>query len=158
MTYTVALVCLGNICRSPMAHVVLEDKLARAGLSDRVRVVSAGTAGWHVGKPMDPRAAATLTAAGYDPTRHRARQVDAGWFDGSTEDADLVLAMDAANHAGVRALVGDDAATDRVRMFRKDGAEVPDPYYGGEEGFADVLAMIEDGAEAWTEEIRRTLD
>ncbi|MDP3968238.1 MAG: low molecular weight protein-tyrosine-phosphatase [Nocardioides sp.] len=157
--YTVALVCLGNICRSPMAHVVLEDKLAAAGLADRVRVVSAGTAGWHVGKPMDPRAAATLTAAGYDATRHRARHIDDGWFDGSTERADLVLAMDASNHAGVRAMVTDDAqAVGRVRMFRQDGAEVPDPYYGGDEGFADVLAMIEDGAEAWTEEIRRTLD
>jgi len=157
VTYTVALVCLGNICRSPMAHVVLEDKLAAAGLADRGRVVSAGTAGWHVGQPMDPRAAATLTAAGYDATRHRARQIDAGWFDGSIEDADLVLAMDASNHAGIRALA-DAEATDRVRMFRRDGTEVPDPYYGGEEGFAAVLAMIEDGAEAWTEEIRRTLD
>lgn len=159
MTYTVALVCLGNICRSPMAHVVLEDRLASAGLADRVRVVSAGTAGWHVGKPMDLRAAATLTAAGYDASRHRARQIDAGWFDGSTERADLVLAMDASNHAGVRALdTDDDVDTARVRMFRRDGAEVPDPYYGGDEGFAAVLTMIEDGAEAWTEEIRRTLD
>ena len=159
MTLTVALVCLGNICRSPMAHVVLEDKLATAGLADRVRVVSAGTAGWHVGKPMDPRAAATLTAAGYDATRHRARQIDAGWFDGRTEEADLVLTMDSDNHAGVRALVADDAThTDRVRMFRRDGGEVPDPYYGGDEGFDAVLAMIEESAEAWTEEIRRTLD
>jgi protein-tyrosine phosphatase len=124
VSLTVALVCLGNICRSPMAHVVLEEKLAGAGLADRVRVVSAGTANWHVGKPMDPRAAATLSAAGYDPTRHRARHIDAGWFDGSTEGADLVLAMDAANHADVRALVVDDAeALDRVRMFGKDAAE-----------------------------------
>ena len=64
--YRIALVCLGNICRSPMAHVVLESRLADAGLDDRVEVASSGTGGWHVGKPMDSRAAASLTAAGYD--------------------------------------------------------------------------------------------
>ena len=75
--YRIALVCLGNICRSPMAHVVLEQRLAEAGLDDRVEVASSGTGGWHVGDPMDERAAATLAAAGYDPSRHRARQYDA---------------------------------------------------------------------------------
>ena len=78
--YRIELVCLGNICRSPMAHVVLEARLAEAGLDDRVEVTSSGTGDWHVGKPMDRRAAATLTAAGYDATRHRARQ----WTRGTT--------------------------------------------------------------------------
>ncbi len=71
--YHLAVVCLGNICRSPMADVVLAERLADAGLNDRVSVGSSGTGGWHVGDPMDRRAAATLTAAGYDATRHRAR-------------------------------------------------------------------------------------
>ena len=71
--YAVELVCLGNICRSPTAHVVLEQRLAEAGLDDRVVVDSSGTGDWHVGSPMDSRAAATLSAAGYDPSRHRAR-------------------------------------------------------------------------------------
>jgi protein-tyrosine phosphatase len=76
--YRVAVVCLGNICRSPMAAVVLSDRVERAGLSDEVEIVSSGTGGWHVGGPMDERAARVLTTHGYDATRHRARQFDAG--------------------------------------------------------------------------------
>ena len=70
----VAVVCLGNICRSPMADVVLEQRFHDAGLD--IEVVSAGTAGYHVGKPMDARAAATLRSAGYDPSRHRAKRFE----------------------------------------------------------------------------------
>lgn len=136
--YRVAVVCLGNICRSPMAHVVLSERVEAAGLTDRVEVVSAGTADWHVGKSMDDRAAATLTAAGYDATRHRAQQYVATWRD----ELDLVLVMDESNLADVG---GQD---DRVRLFRTfdpvdPGSEVPDPYYGGDEGFQEVLAMVE---------------
>ena len=72
--YRVAVVCLGNICRSPMADVVLTDRVEAAGLADRVEVVSAGTGGWHVGGPMDRRAAALLTTHGYDASRHVAQQ------------------------------------------------------------------------------------
>ena len=146
-SYTVALVCLGNICRSPMAHVVVEERLADLGLGapvGPVTVVSSGTGGWHVGDPMDPRAAATLGAAGYDATRHRARQHDA------TAAVDLVLAMDSSNRADLADL-GTDAA--RLALFGDldpltPGADVPDPYYGGEQGFADVLAMVERTADA----------
>ncbi|WP_297625239.1 low molecular weight protein-tyrosine-phosphatase [Nocardioides sp.] len=141
--YRIALVCLGNICRSPMAHVVLEQRLAAAGLDDRVEVSSSGTGGWHVGGPMDHRAAATLTAARYDPTRHRARQYDATW----PESYDAVLVMDAANLADV------GGRTDRVGLFRDfdpsdPGGEVPDPYYGGDDGFEEVLAMVERTSDA----------
>ncbi|MGY2701016.1 low molecular weight protein-tyrosine-phosphatase [Nocardioides sp. HB32] len=138
-SYRVALVCLGNICRSPMAHVVLAAKLADAGLDDRVEVTSAGTGGWHVGNPMDRRAAATLAAAGYDPTHHRAQQ----WAGTDDLDAqDLVLAMDAQNLADL------GGRSDRVRLFRdfdplEPGGDVPDPYYGGDSGFEEVLAMVE---------------
>ena len=137
-SYRIALVCLGNICRSPMAHVVLEQRLADAGLDDRVEVASSGTGGWHVGNPMDPRAAATLAAADYDPTRHRARQYDASWPDAY----DLVLVMDASNLADV------GGRTERVGLFRdfdpaEPGGEVPDPYYGGDQGFEEVLTMVE---------------
>ena len=135
--YRVALVCLGNICRSPMADVVLSARVAKAGLSDVVEVVSAGTADYHVGRPMDPRAAATLTASGYDASRHRARQFDATWHDA----CDLVLVMDAANRRDV-------VPTARTFLFRDfdpvgTGGEVPDPYYGGDDGFREVLAMVE---------------
>ena len=136
--YRIALVCLGNICRSPMAHVVLDARLADASLSDAVAVTSAGTGGWHEGKPMDERAVATLTEAGYDASRHRARTFDASW----RGDHDLVLVMDEAN---LRDVGGPD---ERVAMFRdfdpdEPGAEVPDPYYGGADGFEEVLRMVE---------------
>ena len=110
--YRVAVVCLGNICRSPMADVVVNDRLEAAGLDGRVEVVSAGTGGWHVGGPMDRRAAALLTTHGYDATRHRAQQFDAGWFDA----VDLVLAMDADNFADIVAM----GPSDRVRRNADD--------------------------------------
>lgn len=136
--YRIALVCLGNICRSPTAHVVLEQRLADAGLDDRVEVASSGTGGWHVGNPMDERAAATLSEAGYDPTRHRAQQWDATW----PAAYDVVLVMDEANLADV------GGRTERIGLFRDldpvdPGAAVPDPYYGGADGFEEVLAMVE---------------
>jgi protein-tyrosine phosphatase len=143
--YRIALVCLGNICRSPMADVVLSAKLEKAGLGDEVEVGSCGTAGWHVGKRMDERAAATLTAAGYDPTRHRARQYDPGWH----ATYDLVLAMDDDNRTDVLTTSRlDTDGADRVRKFRdfdpvETGADVPDPYYGGPAGFEEVLSMVE---------------
>jgi protein-tyrosine phosphatase len=141
--YRIALVCLGNICRSPMAHVVLESRLADAGLDDRVEVRSSGTGGWHVGNPMDDRAAATLTGAGYDPTRHRAQQYDATW----PEAYDLVLVMDESNLADV------GGRRERVGLFRDldpvdPGGEVPDPYYRGPDGFEEVLAMVERTSDA----------
>ena len=156
--YRVAVVCLGNICRSPMADVVVNDRLEAAGLDDRVEVVSAGTGGWHVGGPMDRRAAALLTTHGYDATRHRAQQIEADWFD----DVDLVLAMDADNFADLVAM----GPADRVRMFRdfdpRVGAagdrDVPDPYFGGDDGFEEVLAMVERTADALVPVLSRLVD
>lgn len=150
--YSVALVCLGNICRSPMADVVLSEQVAQAGLGGRVAVVSSGTGDWHVGNPMDRRAAATLTAAGYDPSRHRARHWSSAWLD----EHDLVLAMDAANLHGI------GGAGERVRLFRdfdpvEPGGEVPDPYYGGDEGFEEVLAMVERTCTVLVAQLRQEL-
>ena len=150
--YRIALVCLGNICRSPTAHVVLEQRLADAGLDDRVEVSSSGTGGWHVGNPMDRRAAATLSSAGYDPSRHRARQYDATWPDAH----DLVLVMDESNLADV------GGRTDRIGLFRDHdpedpGGEVPDPYYGGVDGFEEVLAMVERTSDAIVTALDRAL-
>ncbi len=138
-----ALVCLGNICRSPMADVVLTQRVDDAGLAGRVTVSSCGTGDWHVGRPMDDRAAATLTANDYDPSQHRARQFDATWLEAN----DLVLAMDDTNLEDVRR-ADPDVSPDRVRLFRDfdpvdPGGAVPDPYYGGEQGFEEVLAMVE---------------
>ena len=106
-------------------------------------IESAATGDWHVGQPMDRRAAATLAANDYDPSQHRARQFDASWL----EDNDLVLAMDAGNLRDVRRVVR-EADPERVRLFGdfdpvEPGGELPDPYYGGEQGFEEVLAMVE---------------
>ena len=146
MTYRIALVCLGNICRSPMAHVVLDARLDEAGLSDRVEVTSAGTGGWHTGQPMDERAAAVLDREGYDASRHVARKFSIDWY----ADNDLLLAMDESNYADMADLAPSVASLGKLRMFRdfdpeatdRDN-EVPDPWYGGDRGFRDVLAMVE---------------
>jgi low molecular weight protein-tyrosine phosphatase len=150
--YAIALVCLGNICRSPTAHVVLASRLADAGLADRVTVHSSGTGDWHIGKPMDRRAAAALSAAGYDPSRHRARQYDDSWADAH----DLVLAMD---HDNLHDLGG---RSERVALFRDHdpvgtGEDVPDPYYGGADGFDDVLTIVERTSAALVDELAGTL-
>jgi protein-tyrosine phosphatase len=140
--YAIALVCLGNICRSPMAHVVLEARLAERGLADRVVVHSSGTGHWHVGQPMDERAAQTLSRSGYDPSRHRAVQYDDTW----PAAHDVVLAMDESNLDDL------GGRSERVGLFRDlDPAgpgEVPDPYYGGADGFDQVLDIIERTADA----------
>ena len=151
--YAVALVCLGNICRSPMADVVLHARLAAAGLDDRVTVDSSGTGDWHVGNPMDHRAAAALSGAGYDPSGHRAQQYDDSWAD---ED-DLVLAMDHDNLADL------GGRSERIGLFRDldpvdPGAEVPDPWYGGAAGFQEVLTMVERTSEALVAQLVVLLD
>lgn len=157
--YRIAVVCLGNICRSPMADVVLSARVTAAGLDGAVEVVSAGTGGWHAGDPMDNRAAALLTSEGYDASRHRAQQVQPSWLD----DFDLVLTMDRDNLRDVRGLATGAVDANRVRPFRdfdpdEPGGEVPDPYYGGTSGFRDVLAMVERTADVLVSEVTVALD
>lgn len=137
-----------------MAHVVLEDRLATAGLADDVTVVSAGTGGWHTGEPMDPRAAHALTAAGYDASQHIARRFTTDWY----AENDLILAMDASNHADISDLAPDVASLAKLQMFRdydpeatERDREVPDPWFGGNDGFVDVLRMVERTADALVE-------
>jgi protein-tyrosine phosphatase len=125
--------------------VVLSRLVDDAGLAGRVTVTSSGTGDWHVGQPMDERAAATLRAHDYDPSQHRAQQFSPSWLGAN----DLVLAMDRGNLADVRRVeAAVRADPDRVRLFGEfdpvePGGEVPDPYYGGEQGFEEVLAMVE---------------
>ncbi|WUS93292.1 low molecular weight phosphotyrosine protein phosphatase [Kribbella sp. NBC_00709] len=128
----VEIVCTGNICRSPMGEVVLRAKLAEAGI-DGVEVTSSGTGGWHVGDPMDPRAAAALRRRGYDGSAHRAREFESA--------ADLVLAMDSGHLTELR------RRGTVAQLFAAD--DVPDPYYGEDDGFDEVLAQIEKAADHW---------
>ncbi|WP_276910248.1 low molecular weight protein-tyrosine-phosphatase [Corynebacterium riegelii] len=145
-------VCTGNICRSPMAEVIVRDKLAEAGFGeDAVQVTSSGIGNWHVGHQADHRALAELAAHGYNGEAHRAQQFGAEQF-----DADLIVALD---HNHVSELVARGVPEDKVRLLRSfdpaakaDDLGVADPYYGGPEGFAVTREQIEaaaDGIIAW---------
>lgn len=161
MTFRITTVCLGNICRSPMAEAIIRDRVERAGLA--VVVDSAGTDGWHIGEDADPRALSTLRTAGYGLS-HSGRQITREWFLGP-DRPDLILTMDASNYATVLAMAPDDASRARVRMMRSfDPAladlapgdprlDVPDPWYGDHDGFGDVLAMLEAAADGLVEQL-----
>jgi protein-tyrosine phosphatase len=147
--YRICVVCLGNICRSPMAERVLAAQLDVAGLAGRVVVDSAGTGDWHVGEAMDARARAELSRRGHDAGGHEARQLQPDWLD----DYDLLLAMDRSNLAGVRDLAaGKPGLAGRIMLLRAfdpaaaAGAEVPDPYYGGADDYADVFELVDAAA------------
>lgn len=142
----VEIVCTGNICRSPVAEVVLRHKLAEAGVDD-VMVTSSGTEGWNNGDRMDRRAAAALSRRGYDGGAHRAQAFRSAWF----ADRHLVLAMDAGHLAVLRRRGGGELAVP-VELFAD--LDVPDPYYGEDAGFDDVLTQIEEAADSWVERLR----
>jgi protein-tyrosine phosphatase len=146
--YRVCLVCLGNICRSPMAETVLRQFLAEAGLADAVVLDSAGTGDWHLGEPMHRPARMALAGRGYDGSAHRARQFEASWLAGR----DLVLAMDARNLAALRQMAA-PGDRDRIRLFGEvgglsgsEGAEIPDPYGGDAAEFGHVLDLLSTAA------------
>ncbi|MDT9695600.1 low molecular weight protein-tyrosine-phosphatase [Streptomyces sp. P17] len=144
MTYRVCFVCTGNICRSPMAEFVFRARVAEAGLDGLVEVDSAGTGGWHEGDPADPRTVSVLAEHGYD-SGHTARQFEASWF----ARLDLVVALDEGHLKALRRLAPTEQDAAKVRLLRSydptagDDLDVPDPYYGGMEGFEECLAMVE---------------
>jgi protein-tyrosine phosphatase len=141
--YRVCLVCLGNICRSPMAEIVLRSALDQAGLGDAVTVDSAGTGDWHLGQGMNRGALAALARRGYDGSAHRARRFSPSWF-GSR---DLVLAMDSANLEDLRAM-GGEAELFAVAGGLTGVTDIPDPYGGDAADFDHVLDLIEAAAAA----------
>jgi protein-tyrosine phosphatase len=158
--YRVCLVCLGNICRSPMAETVLRAALSEAGLDGTVILDSAGTGDWHVGEPMYPPARAALASRGYDGSAHRARQVRPSWLG----DRDLVLAMDARNLAVLRRMSA-AADRDRIRLFgevggltQADGGDIPDPYGGTADDFGHVLDLLSAAAPVIAARLARLLD
>jgi protein-tyrosine phosphatase len=141
-------VCLGNICRSPTAEGVLRDIAAREAPQLITTVDSAGTAGYHVGEPPDPRSVAIARERGYELSALRARQVSRSDF----EQFDLMLAMDRANLAALRALAPARSPA-RLALFLHytgigAGDEVPDPYYGERGDFERVLDLVEQGSRA----------
>jgi protein-tyrosine phosphatase len=140
------MVCMGNICRSPTAEAVMRRLVREAGLEDEIEVESAGMGDWHVGHPPDRRAAEAARRRGVT-LEGTARQARASDF----ADFDLLLAMDRDNHAELRALAPDAEAAAKVHMLREYDPEsagapdldVPDPYYGGAQGFETVLDQVE---------------
>lgn len=151
----VLFVCMGNICRSPTAQGVMEARLLREGLADRVVVDSAGTHDYHIGKPPDERAQAVARKRGIEIGRQRARQAERDDF----EQFDYVLAMDRDNLELLRAICprGKEA---RLELFlayapHLERQDVPDPYWGGPDGFERVLDMIEAAADGLIAAIRQ---
>ncbi|MEQ1667289.1 MAG: low molecular weight protein-tyrosine-phosphatase [Sulfuriferula sp.] len=147
-------VCMGNICRSPMAEGVFTHKSRELGAS--LLIDSAGTHDYHIGAAPDSRAQQTMRQAGYDITQLRGRQVCREDF----VQFDYVLAMDEANLHNLQQLAGEYAH--KVQLYlnfseRFRGLSVPDPYYGGEQGFTEVLAMVEDAADGLLRTLKRAI-
>jgi protein-tyrosine phosphatase len=146
-------VCLGNICRSPTAEAVMRGLIAERGLGGELEVESAGTGSWHLGDPPDARAVDAAAARGVE-LEGAARQVSAADF----EEYDLLIAMDRSNRAELMRLAPDGRSEGKVRLLREfgDGIEhdVPDPYFGGDEGFTEVLEIVERCCAALLDDIR----
>jgi len=155
--FAVLIVCTGNICRSPTAEGVLRAKVERRGLGRQVRVESAGTHDYHVGEEPDLRSIRHARTRGYDLSEFRASQVTREDF----ERFDYILAMD-RGHLRILRSMAPAKARARLSLFldssaRWQGQDVPDPYYGGPEGFEQVLDMVEEAAERWVDRIQGEL-
>jgi protein-tyrosine phosphatase len=150
-------VCLGNICRSPTAEGTMRKLISEAGLEDQIELDSAGTGAWHVGERPDRRATAAARGRRIE-LEGRARQVERSDF----EEFDLLLAMDRANLRDLRALAHGEVERAKVRLLREfdpssagdNALDVPDPYYGGEEGFDEVLDLVGAACAGLLEQIR----
>jgi protein-tyrosine phosphatase len=153
----ISFVCLGNICRSPTAEAVMRHLIKQEGLDGLVSIDSAGTGDWHVGKGRDRRSAAVGQRRGI-PLSGKARQFQPADF----ARFDYVVAMDRSNRNDLLAMAPDEAARAKVRLLRSydpgsdPEADVPDPYYGGAEGFEEVFDICLAGCRGLLAEVRRT--
>jgi protein-tyrosine phosphatase len=142
MTTSVLFVCLGNICRSPLAEGAMRRLVEAQGAA--VEIDSAGTGDWHIGHAPDPRAQAEALRRGLDISMLRARQVTEEDF----HRFDHIVAMDAKNLADLLAMQPDSArAALSLLLDHAEGGDVPDPYYGGDEGFAETFRLVEAGVQ-----------
>ena len=148
------IVCMGNICRSPMAHAVFAKKISNAGLSAQISVDSAGTHAARGGERPDPRADSSLSRRGYAVGRIRSRRIEVEDF----QIFDLILAMDSENLADLRKSCPQEFLA-KIRLFldfeeQSGGENVPDPYYGNAQGFERVLDLCEAGVDGWIDRLR----
>jgi len=158
-TLRICFVCAGNICRSPTAEAIMRRLVAERGLEGRILIESAGTGSWHVGDRADARAREAGLARGYALDR-RAQQFKRAFFD----RFDYVLAADQNNQSHLLRIAPDQRAAARVHLLRAfdadspEGAEVPDPYYGGPEGFEEVLDVCEAACRGLLDQLARELE
>ena len=155
--YKVLFVCMGNICRSPAAEGVMRHLVKDEGLAKQVVIDSAGTGGWHSGNPADERMRKHAALRGY-ALESKARQVRESDF----ENFDLILVMDRDNLREIKPFAHRPKQMHKVKLFcefAKDRGEkeVPDPYYGGEAGFEQVLDIVENGCQHLLRHIRREI-
>ena len=146
------MVCLGNICRSPLAEGILQAKVNSKGLD--IKVDSAGTGGWHVGQGPDHRAVAIANKYGVDISQQQARQFSSTDF----EDFDIIYAMDGSNLSDIVSLANSNEEIEKVRLILneikpEDNTPVPDPYYGGDDGFEKVYHLLDEACEMITKKI-----
>ena len=139
----VLMVCLGNICRSPLAEGILKSMVD----PETVLVDSAGTAGYHVGEKPDPRSIQVAHKYGVDISQQRCRKFTADDF----HSFDVIYAMDRSNYGNIIALSKTEADRKKVRLLLQESSnsheEVPDPYYGGEDGFEHVFSLVRDACQ-----------
>ncbi|WP_114491498.1 low molecular weight protein-tyrosine-phosphatase [Candidatus Ulvibacter alkanivorans] len=140
MKTKVLMVCLGNICRSPLAEGLLAAKVD----PEKVEVTSAGTGGWHVGEQPDPRSIAIAKQKGLDITQQRGRQFKPADFN----EFDYIFVMDSSNYSDVIELAESESDKEKVQLildelFPGENVDVPDPYYGGNDGFEQVYNMLD---------------
>ena len=151
MATKILMVCLGNICRSPMAEGIMRSKLSEDFIVD-----SAGTGGWHAGELPDKRSIATAKNRGLDITNQRARQFKKSDFD----SFDHIFVMDNSNYKDVLALAPNEEAKSKVKLilneiFPNENVDVPDPYYGGQDGFENVFDMLDQACEQIARKLMR---
>lgn len=134
-------ICSGNICRSPLAHAVFEQMIAENGMNDRIKVESSGTSAYHVGEQADSRMRRTASDHGVRLS-HSSRQL----MSGDLREYDMLLTMDRNNYRDTQAMCRNDEELAKVRMFRdfdnEGSGDVPDPWYGGMEGFETVWHIV----------------
>ena len=151
MAAKILMVCLGNICRSPLAEGIMRAKLSKDFIVD-----SAGTGGWHAGELPDKRSISTAKNRGLDITSQRARQLKISDFD----TFDYIYVMDNSNYKDVMALAPNDEAKSKVKLilnelFPNENVDVPDPYYGGQDGFENVFDMLNEACDVIAGKLKR---